>query len=313
MRRGWPPGWRRPLGRFETALVLAVLAVGAALVAAINPAVPRDTVASVGYWRFDIGTSVLLVVAAIALRARPGLAFAILAFASSAISSDVQSMSYAARSVETFGGLAAAGVNADVLLALAVFDRMVIPAVILTLYATAPERRLAPWVSVVAWGITLTTFAAPFLRVAGDAISRTEPWPGTPWWNDLSFQLDQPVPLFVIAALGLLGSLRTAAHLHRPAMHEEGPSVTPDRRLLTAMTLAAVLWVPATIAYLNRPASPSPESTRVTRSPGCRSCSRSLRPSACDGAGSSPGARWPPHSRRSRPSSSIARSPTMSR
>lgn len=255
MRRGWPSRWRHPFGRFETALVLAVLAVGAALVAAINPAVPGDTVASVGYWRFDIGSSVLLLVGAIALRVRPGLAFPILAFASSALSNDVESMSYAARSVEAFGGLAAAGPNADVLLALAVFDRMVIPAAILTLYATAPERRLAPWVSVVAWGITIATIAAPFLRVARDAISRAEVWPGTPWWNELSFQLDQPVPLFVIAALGLLGGLRAAAHLHQPAMQEEGPTVTPDRRLLTATTLAGVLWVPATIAYLNRPAS----------------------------------------------------------
>jgi DNA-binding CsgD family transcriptional regulator len=254
MRTGWPFGWRHPLGRFEAALVLAVLAVAAALVAAINPAVPGDTVGSVGYWRFDIGSSVLLLVGAIVVRERPGLAFPILAFASAALSNDVESMSYAARSVEASGGLAAAGTNADVLLALAVFDRTVIPAAILTLYATAPERRLAPWVSVVAWGITIATIAAPFLRVARDAISRAEPW-GTPWWNELSFQLDQPVPLFAIVALGLLGSLRAAAHLHAPAMQEEGPTVTPDRRLLTATMLAAVLWLPATIAYLNRPAS----------------------------------------------------------
>ena len=249
MRRGWLPGWLRSLGRFEAALVLAVVAVGAALVAAIGPAVPQDTVASLGYWRFDIGTSVLLIVAAIALRARPGLALPVLAFASSAISADVESISYAVRSVQAFGG------NADVLLALAVFDRMVIPAAILTLYATAPERRLAPWVSVVAWGITIATVAAPLLLVARDAISRADVWQGTPWWNDLSFQLDQPLPLLVIAALGLIGSLRAAAHLQRPAMHEEGPSVTPDRRLLTATTLAALLWLPSTIAYLNRPAS----------------------------------------------------------
>jgi len=255
MHRGAPSARRLPGGRFDAAFALAFVAVGAALVAVINPAVPDESAAMIGYWRFEVATSALLLGAAWVLRTRPGLAYPILAFACSGIAGDVESMSYAARAMEGIGGVGGAGTNADVLLALAVFERAVMPAAILTLYATAPERRLAPWVSIVGWGITLASVAAPFLRVARDAISRAEVWSGTPWWNELSFQLDQPVPLFAIGALGALGALRAAARLDEPAVQRDGPAVTPDRRLLAATIFAVAVWVPAVIAYLGRPPS----------------------------------------------------------
>ena len=257
MRAGWPASWRFPGGRFGAAFTLALLAVGAAIIAVIDPRVPDDTISQIGPWRFEVATSVGLIAIGFVLRARPGLAFAVLAFGSSAISGEIETMSNATRSVEALSGGSPAGVtNADLLVALAVFERTVIPAAILTLYATAPERRLAPWVSVVGWGITLATAAAPVLRVARDAAARAEQWTDTPW-NELSFQLDQPVPLFVIAALGVLGSLRAAARLHTPAIQEQRPAVTPDRHLLVAAGAALVLWVPAAIAYLNRAVTPS--------------------------------------------------------
>ncbi|HJP88975.1 MAG TPA: LuxR C-terminal-related transcriptional regulator [Candidatus Limnocylindrales bacterium] len=254
MRASWPSSWRLPGGRFGAAVALAILAVRAAALALLDPSVPADTVSMVGSWRFEVATSAALVALAVALRARPGLAFALLAFASSSISGEIESMSLAVRSLETPVGAPPSVTNADVLLALAVFERTVIPAAILTLYATAPDRRLAPWVSAVGWGITIATLAAPFLRVARDAASRSEVWT-MPWWNDLSFQLDQPVPLFIVAALGMLGSLRAAARGSAPAMRDDRPPVVPDRRLLAAAGVAVLFWAPATVAFLGRPAS----------------------------------------------------------
>lgn len=244
---------RFPGGRFGAALALAGLSVGIGIVAFANPTVPADTVSAIGYWRFEVSTSGLLILLAVVLRGRPGLAYPALAFASASIAGDLEAASYAARSVEAIGTVGSPA-YADVLLGFAVFVRTAVPAAILTLYASAPQRRLGRWVGPLGLAITVASATAPFLRVARDAAGRAEVWT-TPWWNELSFQLDQPMLVLLIATLGFLGALRADARSHAPSMPTDSTAPAPDRRLLSAGAIVIALWVPATLAYLNRPAS----------------------------------------------------------
>lgn len=247
-------GLRFPGGRFGAALALAGVSVGVGIVAFANPIVPADTVSSIGSWRFEVSTSALLIVLAVMVRGRAGLAYPALAFASASIAGGLEAASYAVRSVDIIEAVGLPAARADALLALAVFVRTVVPAAILTLYASAPERRLGRWVGPLGWAIAAVSLAAPFLRVARDAAGRAEGWT-TPWWNELSFQLDQPMLVLLIATLGFLGALRADARSHAPSTPATSVAAAPDRRLITAAAITMALWVPATLAFLNRPAS----------------------------------------------------------
>lgn len=256
------PGMQRrfriPGGRDGLAVALAAAIVVLAFLAFLRPSVPEDTVDAIPWWRFEAGTAALLIGIGIALRRWPGLMYPILAFASIGVAESVESAWYASTSLDQPGELPTSGNPAFWLVLLAALARTAVPAAILSLYATAPERRLGRWVVPVAWAITYATVVGAVLVLgrAFDEVSGQSAWA---WANELSYQLDKPAPLFLLATLALFGSLRAAARTHGPAAREPAPrgerlgTTSPSRPLLAAIAAAAVMWLPATIAFLGRP------------------------------------------------------------
>jgi len=254
--RGMRGAWHELGGRDRLAISLALGTVVAAFLAFAWP--PPDSASEVWRWRFDAATAALLVAAGLVLRRRPGIAYACLALAPIYLTSSLESAWYGPGNAEL--GLAA----------LTTLARTTVPVAILTLYATARQRRLGGWVVPVAWVVAIACVAAVFLhigRVVGDASGDTM-WPPA---GDLSYQLDGPLPLVVTTTLGVIGSLRAAARSYVPRRASPADGGTPgdvrapSRLLLAAVAAAALLWLPATIAYLNRPMSldPGENNTRL--------------------------------------------------
>ena len=253
--------WGWPRGRDRFAVVVAGATVVVAFVLFLNPAVLEDEVSAIARWRFETATAALMVALGLLLMARrPGLAYLLLAASSMGVSGAIEGAYHASSSFAQFADGPTRGNPAYGLIVLAVLARTAVPAAILTLYATAPERRLGRWVAVVGWGITIASVAGAFLRLARE-LYETTPF-AMPWWfNDLSYQLDEPIPLLTLGLIGALGSIRAAALVHVPARASvpgaaaEPAGAGPDRLLLATTAMAAVLWVPATLAFLNRPLS----------------------------------------------------------
>ena len=239
-------GWQASGSPDRFAALLAAGVVGAAFIAFAWA--PTEAAADAMRWRFDAATSALLIGVAVALRRQPGLAYASLAWASLSLADSIESAWYGP------------GEPAVGLAALATFARTTVPVAILSLYATAPERRLGRWVVPAAWALTIASVVAVFLRVARETADPTGQsiWPPL---NDLSYQLDGFLPVLLIGGIGMLGSLRAAARLHLTSgasVREGGPADdvrAPSGLVLAAVSAAALLWLPATVAYLNRPMS----------------------------------------------------------
>jgi len=254
--------WRIRAGRDALAAALAISTVAVASLIFLITNVPNDTADAVWSWRFEAATAAALIAIAFALRGRPGFAYPILAFASASVAGSIENAanavsSYAASSYAALGAAAPRNDAASGLILLTSLARTGIPAAILTLYATAPERRLARWVTPAAWALTITAITVAILRLglSFDPSTKDAAWAGTPI---LAYQLDEPILVLAVGVLGILGSLRTAGRAHVPAEPEPAPSWTapavnpPSRALLAAVAAAAVLWVPATVAFINR-------------------------------------------------------------
>jgi DNA-binding CsgD family transcriptional regulator len=264
MRRGW----QTLGGRERLAISLASLIVAAAFVAFVLA--PPDAAAEAGRWRFDAATAALLVAVGVLLRGRPGLSFATLAFASFSLGGSITSAWYAFRSASESGGVPIAADPALALVALSSLAVSTVPIVILGLYASAPERRLGTWVGAAAWAVTIASGVGVFAHLSREVAGAS----GQTSWVDAGdpfYQLDGPLPVLLISALGMLGSLRLAARRWVPprvsASEGRPPGVVraPSRLLLAAVAAATLLWIPATIAYLNRPMSldPGEDNTRL--------------------------------------------------
>jgi DNA-binding CsgD family transcriptional regulator len=253
--RAMRSSWRIRNGRDALAFALATATVGAASLIFVAPRVPDDTVEALASWRFAAATAALLIVVAFALRRRSGLAYATLVVATASVADAIGNAANAARSFGELGDAVGQHDPGAGLILLASLARTGIPAAMLALYATAPERRLARWVPAAAWAIAVATIAVAVLRVALslDPATADAAWADAPI---LAYQLDEPIAVLIVAALGMLGSLRAAGRAYVPAQPEPIPGIravsAPSRPLLAAVAAAAVLWLPATIAFINR-------------------------------------------------------------
>jgi DNA-binding CsgD family transcriptional regulator len=255
--RAMRSSWRIRNGRDALAFALATATVGAASLIFVAPRVPDDTVEALASWRFAAATAALLIVVAFALRRRSGLAYATLVVATASVADAIGNAANAARSFGELGDAVGQHDPGAGLILLASLARTGIPAAMLALYATAPERRLARWVPAAAWAIAVATIAVAVLRVALslDPATADAAWADAPI---LAYQLDEPIAVLIVAALGILGSLRAAGRAYVPAQPEHVPTPgiravsAPSRPLLAAVAAAAVLWLPATIAFINR-------------------------------------------------------------
>ncbi len=242
--------WTFPRGRDAVAVGLSLGVVAAAAVALVAPQVPSDSILEIPWWRSTTATAAMLIVVAMAIRRHVGLFYLGLAFASTTVAQPLESAWYAARSLAYWGDAPAAAV-AEAGAHLALLSGLVqttIPAAIVALYATATERRLATWLVPVVWLLVLATAVSTLLRLQFEISA----WPEQDGWSP--GVLDGP-PVLVIAALGMLGSLRSAAHRYVWAPSRASKSTGPTRPILAAIAVVAFLWLPALYAYLNRPAA----------------------------------------------------------
>lgn len=237
--------------RLGFGLAAAVWAVAAVVV--VVPDLAGSALPELHWERFRVATSAIAIGFALALRRWPGIVAVVLILAVEPLGQVIATPGYAWAHVDELGNATSNAQPAFGFLFLSVLARMTVPAAILALYATAPERRLAGWVSPVAWSIVLLTVVAAALRWVAEvdaAASQPERWT---WQQNAASQLDNPGFVWILAFLAVLGSLRAAARRHVGSPAAEPRATAPTRAMLAAAGVAAALWIPATMAFVSRP------------------------------------------------------------
>lgn len=239
--------------RERLAFGLAAAVWGVAAFVVLVPDVAGPAGPEMRWERLQVATSALAIAFALALRRWPGIVAVVLILAVEPLGQAIATPGYAWAHVDELGNATSNAQPAFGFLFLSVLARMTVPATILALYATSPERRLARWVPPVAWSIVLLTVVAAALRWAaevGAAANQPASWT---WQQSAASQLDNPGIVWIIAFLAVLGSLRAAAlrHVGPPPVGPRAPG--PSRAMLAAAGLAAALWIPATMAFVSRP------------------------------------------------------------
>lgn len=204
---------------------------------------------------FRLATGGALIALAFLTRRWPGVTAMILVFATMQAGDAVMETWFATQwSDPTSGSGSGTAPPPVALAALGVVARLTVPSAIFALYATSPERRLASWVPPVAWFVVLLTIVAAALRAQGEWILWADPNGWWPWQLDAASDVDTPTTIFFVGALGLIGSLRSAARRYRPSVigGDERPA-GPDRAIAAAVSTIGILWIPAVIAFINRP------------------------------------------------------------
>jgi signal transduction histidine kinase len=255
--------------RLQFALAIGI--VGAAAIVYIAPRVPDDDdLSALLESRLDAALAAAIIGIAFLLRSRPGLMTIALASASALLERGLESAWLASASVAQFAEWARPGAGIEpeyVLSSLPVLARSTVPAAILALYATAPERRLGRWFRPIAWllvaGTALVAVARPFFEASI--------WPpdmNDPWWytvdNLVIRDFDNLLPLLVITVVAIVGALRDEAHRYvAPAAAAVAAGArrafVPSRALLTGIGAVLVVWVFAALLFANRPVSPNME------------------------------------------------------
>src|SRR5262245_34924955 len=245
-----PAMWGSPGARERLTFAVAIASVVVAAVFVITTAPPPARYSNLPWDRFQVATSAMAVAFAAILRRWPGIVAIVLILAVEPLGRLIEYGFGTSQYLDDMGTVLAPNPSFGLVL-LGVLVRMTIPAIILGLYATAPERRLARWVTPVAWLVVAWTIVAAGVRFAAEL----EAWPyQLDHWTglqDLAQKLDAPLVVWLPAVLGMLGSLRAAArgHVPRPA---PTAAAGPNRAILVAASLAIILWVPAMAAFLGR-------------------------------------------------------------
>lgn len=250
-------------------LTIALIAVAEAVFLLVR--VPLDTAYEVPSWHVQAGTSAVLVGIAYAMRRRPGVTAAILAFAGALLAQPLDSAWNASASLALFADPPTGPRPIFWLSSLQVLAHTTLPATIGALYATARDRSLGRWTS---GGIWLLVAGTVFAAVARGAFEGSI-WPpdsSDPWWyqgDSLAARFDDQLVLMLIGSLALLGALRRDARRHISSSAAPGPSPRkvngPSRAIVIAIVGGAILWVPASLAFLSRPGSEDLFADDVTR------------------------------------------------
>jgi signal transduction histidine kinase len=234
------------------ALAAAVVALAAVLV---FPPLIDDPSGTLQWDRFRVATSAIAVAFAFALRRWPGVVAIVLVFAVEPMGALLESAWWASQNAHETSTWAGGGEPAFVLVFLALLVRMTVPAIILALYATAPERRLARWVSPAAWVLVALTVIGAAARLAAEVdvwVTQPGEWTGL---QQVASRLDTPAIVWAIAVVGLLGSVRAAARRYVAPVIPRAAAAGPTRALVAAALVAVVLWIPAALAFLGRVSS----------------------------------------------------------
>lgn len=239
--------------RLAFGLAAAVWVVAVAAVVSAAPDIAGSGRPELSWERFQVATSAIAICFALALRRWPGIVVIVLILAVEPLSQVIATPGQAWQSFDEFGNATSTATPAFGFLFLSVLARLTVPATILALYATAPERRLARWVPPVAWFIVLLTVVAAALRWIAEvdaAANNPELWT---WQQNTASLLDNPGIVWIIAFLAVLGSLRAASRRHVAPPVISQRATGPSRAMLAAAAVAAALWIPASIAFVSRP------------------------------------------------------------
>ena len=244
----WLEGSGTSRERLTFAVALGAVVVAALFVITADP--PPARYSNLPSDRLQVATSAIAVAFAAILRRWPGIVAIVLIFAVEPLGRLIEYGFGTSQYVDDMGLIRAANPS-FVLVLVGVLVRMTIPAIILGLYATAPERRLARWVIPVAWLVVAWTMLAAGVRLVAELeawADQTDTWTGL---LDLAQKLDAPLVVWLPAVLGILGSLRAAARRYVPRpVH--ATATGPTRAIIGAASVATLLWIPATAAFLGR-------------------------------------------------------------